>query len=282
MAAYLNVLKKMKTMLVKRIITALIITIVGVTFIFIGGWPFVFFISIILAVASWEYWNMYRKGGYSPNAAVIFAAVVLLAIMRFQKGFEGGDIIITGAVLAAMAFHTISYELGQPNTSLDFGITLGGILYIGWLGSYLISIRFLPDGLWWLLLTIPTVGISDGGAFLIGTRWGKNKIAPRLSPKKTWEGYLGGVIFGLIGGALLGALCHQNAPQITIFHGLILGAIVSFLTPLGDLGESMLKRQFDLKDSSNLLPGHGGFMDRIDSWLWAACLGYYTIVWFFI
>jgi len=282
MAVYLNVLKKTTTMLAKRVITALIITIVGVTFIFIGGWPFVFFICFILAVAAWEFWNMFRKGGYSPNAAVIFSSVVFIAILRFQNGFVGGDIIITGAVLAAMALHAISYELGQPNTSLDFSITLGGILYIGWLGSYLISIRFLPDGLWWLLVTILSVGIIDGGAFLIGSRWGKNKIAPRLSPKKTWEGFLGGIIFGLVGGALLGAFCHNYAPQITIYSGLILGAILSLLTPLGDLGESMLKRQFDMKDSSNLLPGHGGFMDRIDSWLWAACLGYYIIIWFFI
>jgi phosphatidate cytidylyltransferase len=269
-------------MLTKRLITAFCILVVGVTFIFIGGWPFVFFISILLAVASWEYWNMYKKGGYAPNAAVIFPAVVFMVITRYQYGFEGSDVIITAAVLTAMAFHTISYELGQPNTSLDFGITLGGMLYIGWLGSYLVSIRFLADGLWWLMLAIPVVGIADGGAYFIGSRWGKNKIAPRLSPNKTWEGYLGGVIFGIVGGAVLGSLWHNFAPAITVMNGLILGAILGFLTPLGDLGESMLKRQFDIKDSSNLLPGHGGIMDRIDSWLWAACIGYYVIIWFFL
>lgn len=268
-------------MLTKRLITASIIIIIGVAFIFLGGWPFVFFISIILAVGSWEYWNMYKKGGYAPNAAVIFPAVVSLVILRYLFAFENSDIILTGAVLTAMAFHTISFELGHRNTSIDFGITLGGILYIGWLGSYLISLRFLPDGLWWILLAIPTVGIADGGAYLIGTRWGKNKIAPRVSPKKTWEGYLGGVIFGIIGGAILGLWFHNYAQQINLLNGLILGALLGFLTPLGDLGESMLKRQFDIKDSSNLLPGHGGIMDRIDSWLWGACISYYMIIWFF-
>ncbi len=269
-------------MLIKRLITASIITIIGVIFIFVGSWPFVFFISILLAIASWEYWNMYQKGGYAPNAAVIFSSVVSLAILRYLFGFENSDIILTFAVLTAMAFHTISYELGHLNTSIDFGITLGGILYIGWLGSYLISLRFLPDGIWWILLSIPTVGIADGGAYLIGTRLGKNKIAPRLSPKKTWEGYLGGVIFGIIGGAILGMIFHNSAPQITLLDGLILGATLGFLTPLGDLGESMLKRQFNIKDSSNLLPGHGGMMDRIDSWLWAACISYYMITWILI
>ncbi len=269
-------------MLLKRLRTAAVIAIIGISFVFLGGWYYVFFISVLLAVASWEYWNIYRKGGYAPNAAVIFPAVVFFVILRFQNGFEHSDIVLTLATLTAMAFHTISYELGQKNTSIDFGITLGGILYIGWLGSYLISLRFLPNGLWWVMLSIPLVSIVDSGAYFIGSRFGKNKMAPRLSPNKTWEGYLGGVLFGVIGGALLGSLWHSFAPPITLVRGLMLGATLGFLTPLGDLGESMLKRQFDIKDSSNLLPGHGGFMDRIDSWLWAACISYYLITIFFI
>jgi len=269
-------------MLIKRIITASIIIIIGVIFIFIGGWPFVIFISSLLAVASWEYWNIFQKGGYSPNAAIIFIAVGSLIVLRYLFDFIYSDIVLSLAVLAAMAYNTIRYELGRSNTSIDFGITLGGILYIGWLGSYLISLRFLPDGLWWILLAIPTVGIADGGAYLFGTRLGKHKMAPRLSPKKTWEGYFGGVLFGILGGALLGMIFHNSAPQISILDGLILGAILGFITPLGDLGESMLKRQFNLKDSSNILPGHGGMMDRIDTWLWAACLSYYLIVWILI
>ncbi len=269
-------------MLAKRIRTAAIIAVVGITFIILGGWYYVFFISILLSLASWEYWNMYCKGGFAPNAAVIFPAVIFLVILRFQKGFESSDLVLTIAILAAMAFHTISYELGHKTTSTDFGITLGGILYIGWLGAYLISLRFLPYGGWWLMLSIPIVALADTGAYFIGSRFGKNKMTPRLSPHKTWEGYLGGVLFAIIFGALFGAIWHNFAPTITIKNGLMLGAILGFLTPLGDLGESMLKRQFEIKDSSNLLPGHGGVMDRINSWLWAACLSYYVIIFFFI
>ena len=269
-------------MLTKRIRTAAIMIVVGVSFVALGGWYYVFFISIILAVASWEYWNMYRNGGFAPNPAVIFPAVIFLVVMRYQNGFVGSDFVLTISVLTALAFHTISYELGHQNTSIDFGITLGGILYIGWLGAYLISLRFLPDGLWWLMLAIPIVAVADGGAYLFGSNFGKNKMAPRLSPNKTWEGYLGGDLFAIISGALLGALWHNYAPAITVRNGLMLGIILGILTPLGDLGESMLKRQFDIKDSSNLLPGHGGFMDRIDTWLWAAAIGYYVIELFFI
>ncbi len=269
-------------MLIKRLITAAILLLVGTTFILLGNWYYLFFVTVILAIAAWEYWQIYQKGGFAPNAPILFGAIIFLAFTRFQNGFIGSDIILAGSVLLAMAFHTISFELGNQNASIDFGITLGGILYIGWLGGYFISLRFLPDGLWWVMLVIATVAIADSGAYFIGSKFGKNKMSPRVSPKKTWEGYLGGVIFSLIGGSILGMIFHNQAPEITMVNGLTIGAVLGILTPLGDLGESMLKRQFDIKDSSNLLPGHGGFMDRIDLQLWAACIGYYMITWFFL
>ena len=228
-------------MLAKRLTTIAIILPVGIFFVALGGWFYTFFIAIILAIAAWEYWQIYQKGGYAPNAPVLFSAVVVLVFTRSQFGLEGSDIIFAVAVLAAMAFHTISYELGQPNPSIDFGITLGGILYIGWLGSYLISLRFLPHGFWWLLLAILTIGVGDSGAYLIGSRFGKNKMAPRVSPHKTWEGYLGGVLFSMLGGSLIAILAHTQAEQITIFNGLLLGAILGIITPLGDLGEKHVK-----------------------------------------
>lgn len=268
-------------MLNKRLITAAIIIPIGVGFIALGGWFFTLFIAVVLAVAAWEYWLLYQTGGFSPNAPLLFSSVIAFVISRFLFPFEYDVFILTVSILIAMAFHTISYELGRDHASIDFGITLGGILYIGLLGSFLISLRNLPHGLWWMMLSIPTVALGDAGAYFIGVRFGKHKMAPRVSPKKSWEGYLGGVLSCVIGGALLGLLWHNQAPQITLTNGLILGAVLGILTPLGDLGESMLKRQFNVKDSSNLLPGHGGFMDRIDSWLWAAPISYYLIIWFF-
>jgi phosphatidate cytidylyltransferase len=103
-------------------------------------------------------------------------------------------------------------------------------------------------------------------------------MAPRLSPKKTWEGFAGGVLTSTLSGALIGALWGLVTPALTPGRGAFLGLALGVLTPLGDLGESMIKRQFGEKDSSHLLPGHGGVFDRIDSWLWAAVIGYYMIV----
>jgi phosphatidate cytidylyltransferase len=269
-------------MLTKRLTTAAILIPIILSFMFLGGWYYLIFITVFLTIAAWEYWQIFKKGEYSPNAPLLFASIIILTFVRYEHGFLGSDIILAAAVMIALAFHTIGYELGHEKSSLDFGITMGGILYLGWLGSYLISLRFLPNGLWWMLLVVPAVSIADSGAYFIGSKFGRNKMSPKVSPKKTWEGYLGGVIFCLIGGAILGMVLHNRAPEITIVNGLIMGTILGIITPMGDLGESMLKRQFNIKDSSNLLPGHGGFLDRIDSMLWAACIGYYLIIWFFI
>lgn len=267
-------------MLNKRIATVVVIIPVSVTFVVIGGWPFFLFICAILGISTWEYWRMFKQGGFSPNPSVLFAGVLLLAAARNFEGFNHSDWIITLIILAAMTAHTIMYERGREQSATDFGITLAGVFYIGWLGSYFLSVRQLPDGLWWLLFLIPVAGIGDAGAYFIGKKFGKTKLAPKVSPHKTWEGYFGGILFATIGGAVLASLWQLKVPVFNVSQGLLLGLILGVVTPLGDMGESMLKRQFNLKDTSQLLPGHGGFLDRIDTWLWSAAIGFYLITWF--
>lgn len=132
-----------------------------------------------------------------------------------------------------------------------------------------------------MLTALPAIWLADGGAYLVGRKNGKHKMAPRVSPGKSWEGYLAGVLFGALGTMGLAFLWGLNAPEITPFRGFLLGAVISVLAPLGDLGESMLKRQFGIKDSGVFLPGHGGALDRVDSTLWAAFIGYLmiTLLW---
>jgi phosphatidate cytidylyltransferase len=110
-------------------------------------------------------------------------------------------------------------------------------------------------------------------------------MAPRLSPKKSWEGYAASVFTGMIGGAFL-VYAYSTfgyfSGHITILQGALLGLVMGALPPLGDLGESMIKRQSGIKDSSDIIPGHGGFFDRVDSWLWGAVIGYYFLVFFIL
>jgi phosphatidate cytidylyltransferase len=117
--------------------------------------------------------------------------------------------------------------------------------------------------------------------------YGKHKMTPRLSPKKSWEGYFAGLFTSILVGAFFSyafsSLGHQPlGGMITPLQGAFLGLVIGALAPLGDLGESMLKRQGGLKDSSNVFPGHGGFFDRIDSWIWGAALGYLMIQFFIL
>lgn len=267
-------------MLVKRLLVVIVLIPIGIGVIVVGGPIYALVATVILCVAAWEYWHIFRLDGLAPSAALVIGGVAAISVARAAAGFAFGDLILAVAGLAALTFHLISFERGREKAGTDFGVTLGGILYLGWIGAYLISLRDLPDGKWWVLLVLPVIWIADSGAYLIGRRWGRHKLAPRLSPHKTWEGYFGGILFGVLGGAVLGALWSLVVPRITAWAGALMGLILATLTPLGDLGESMFKRQAGLKDSSNIIPGHGGFFDRIDSWLWGAVIGYYLITWF--
>jgi len=263
----------------QRMIVTIIIIPLTVGAVYIGGWFYLTLILVMLGASAWEYWHMFQKEGVYPSRSVLVGGVLLLAISRDWQGFTFSDLLLSAIILIAMFVHTIAYERGIDSSASSFAATLSGVLYLGWIGSYLFSLRNLPDGTWWTLTVVPGAALADSGAYIFGKRFGKHRFSPRVSPKKTWEGYLGGILFSTVFTTLLAAFWHLRAPAITPQAGLIIGAILSILCPFGDLGESMLKRQFGLKDTSNLIPGHGGMFDRIDSWLWASVIGYYLVLW---
>jgi phosphatidate cytidylyltransferase len=272
-------------MLVKRTVVALVLLPIGLAAIFIGGWIFAAVIALIVGLAAWEYARLFQQGGYQLGTVLVVGGAVLLAVGRAWNGFESAPWILSASILAAMAYHLLAYERGRDQAGSDFAISLSGILYLGWIGAYLISLRQLPEGEWWLLVILPAVWLADMGAYFAGTRFGKHKLSPRLSPNKTWEGYLAGIPASVIGTALLAALFQiwtGPSSAITPLRGALVGLVMSVLTTFGDLGESMIKRQVGVKDSGNLLPGHGGVFDRIDSWLWGGVIGYYLVVWLFL
>ena len=267
-----------KNMLAQRLIVAIVFIPLGVLIVSLGGWFLAAGVMLGLGYGAWEYWRLFRKGGYRPSAPLLILGVVGLALVRQIQQSPNSDVVLAAVVLAAMAVHLFQFEKGDKASAIDFNITVGGILYLGWLGSYIISLRGLPDGTWWLLLVLPAVWFADGAAYFVGSHFGRHKMSVRASPNKSWEGYLGGVVAAALGCLLLASLWHLRSPAVTPMKGLILGLVVAAVSPLGDLGESMLKRGFGVKDTSQLLPGHGGIMDRIDSWLWAAPIGYYLII----
>ena len=267
--------------MLRRVFTALVLAAVGLPAIIFGGLFYFLLIAVFLVGAAWEYVRLFRAVQYEPSEIITVGGVLVIATARFFFT-EAAIPVFVLLVLLAMTVHLFAFERGRDQAALDFAITLTGIVYIGWLGSYLLDLRSLPDGVWWWLLVLPIVWAGDIGAYSLGAVYGKHKMTPRLSPKKSWEGYFAGVFTSVLIGAFFAYAFSSMGPKplnglIDPLQGALLGLFIGAVAPLGDLGESMLKRQSGLKDSSNIFPGHGGFLDRIDSWIWGAVIGYFVI-----
>ena len=269
-------------MLIKRVLAALVMAAIGIPAIIFGGIYYFLLISFFILMATWEYVKIFEKSLHTPSMIITVGGVALILLTRNYLP-EASAMLLTGLILLAMTVHLFSFEKGRDTAATDFAITLGGILYLGWLGSYLVDLRSLPQGLWWFFLTLGSVWIADSAAYFIGGKFGRHKLSPRLSPKKSWEGYFAGVVFGTLSAiGLTVAFQSWGGLNASLWQGGLLGLVMSVFTTLGDLGESMIKRQAGVKDSSSIISGHGGFLDRIDAWLWAAAIGYFMINWLFL
>ena len=272
--------------MLRRTFTALVLAAVGLPAIIYGGLFYFLLMAVFLIGAAWEYVRLFRAVQFEPSEIVTVGGVLIIATARFFL-VDAAIPAFVLLVLLAMTVHLFAFERGRDQAALDFGVTVAGIVYVGWLGSYLIDLRFLPDGVWWWLLVLPIVWAGDTGAYSIGAVYGNHKMTPRLSPKKSWEGYFAGLFTSVLIGAFFAYAFSSIGPQplhglINPLQGGLLGLVIGGLAPLGDLGESMLKRQGGLKDSSSIFPGHGGFLDRIDSWIWGAAIGYFMIQFLFL
>lgn len=262
-------------MLRTRVLSAavLIPLVAGVTY--AGGWWLTGALFVVTVRAAYELFQLMASAGYQPSlqaSAIVIA--LLLAIARFP------ELHLTGLVLAAAVIGTLIYQLlrppkGRPTES--WALTLGAALWLGWLISHFVLLRDLspPFGLGigtrWLVLMFLTTWVNDSAAYFVGKAIGRHRCCPYLSPKKTWEGTIGGWLGGVAATVLLG----YALVDLPWLHGLVLGALVATVAPFGDLAKSMVKRQMGVKDFSALIPGHGGMFDRIDSLLFVAPVVYY-------
>lgn len=263
--------------MVRRTLTAVVLLVVLVPAVYIGGIPYFLILAAFACTAAWEYMRMFVLRGFEPSPAItIGATLAVLAGRAFWP--ELAATILTAAVLLSMVWHLYRYERGRDQAAVDMLVTLGGIVYLGWVTAYLIDLRLLPGGFGWLVLVLSSVWIADSVAYFVGMRFGRHKMSVRLSPKKSWEGYLAGVLGGTaFAGILAWLLADIGFLGLSVLQGICLGMMLSSLTTLGDLGESLFKRFAGVKDSGTFLPGHGGAFDRIDSLIWAGVLGYFWI-----
>jgi len=269
-------------MLAKRAASAGVMLVVGFVLVFIGDWVFTLAVALILAIASWEFCRMFIQGGYHPSLPLLSISNALLAIAASFQETELLLGLLAFLSLFTITYHVLSYPKHPDTSAIDLAASLAGLIFIGFFGSYLVRLRFLPDGLYWLILVVAPAGISAIGAYFFGSLFGRHKLASALSPNKTMEGYLGGLLASMITGYAAGAISGIYNAAFSGLQGLLIGLIIGIFCPLGDLGKSVFKRQFNLKHTSNLIPGHGGVLDRVDTWLWAGVIGYYLVTVFYL
>jgi phosphatidate cytidylyltransferase len=268
-------------MLSQRVKAALIFVPLVLILIFFGGWPFNLFVAAILLFATVEFSRLFGQMGYHPSLPLQLFGVLLLVFLRWFLNNTFLDALLSLLLFLTTVVALVQHETGGQKAAINFAINLSGMLYIGWVGSFLIALRALENGQGWMLTALPAVWLADCGAYFVGRRWGKRKMAPRLSPGKTWAGLIGAVITGTFSGMLLILLWRAVGllpPSTPLWQGLVIGLLLSALTPVGDLVISLFKRAADVKDTGSLIPGHGGVLDRIDTWIWAALLGYYLVI----
>jgi phosphatidate cytidylyltransferase len=264
-----------------RLVVILILIPTGVGILLAGGAVFTGLVMLLLGMASWEYARLFSTAEKPIPPGILAAGCVGLIALRGFCGFDHTGIALSAVIFLSLIWFLFRFELaGERKAASAMGLTLGGTLYLGWLGAYFVSLRMLPYGYWWFLICLAAVGAADSSAYLVGRKWGRHPLARLISPKKTWEGFIGGVAGSALAGTAVGWLLRWPAGAasgISPAVGLLLGLLIGILSPLGDLGISMIKREVAQKDSGDFFPGHGGVLDRIDSWLVMAVVGFYTI-----
>jgi phosphatidate cytidylyltransferase len=265
-------------MLKTRFMVAVIALPILIAVVWIGGWLFALVVLAALLLAGDEYVRLLRQGNHRPPELLVLSLIALLWSATWFKHPDWREPEIALVLIVAVLYAIISMERSRPPQISDLALAIFGGLYLGWLGSYIVAIRQFDEGAYLTLLIYGCVAFSDSAAYFVGRTWGKHKLSPRVSPKKTWEGYLGSVIGGpLFGG---GVALLVNHDVLTWAHGAALGLLIGTLGTVGDLAISVIKRQVGAKDSSHLIPGHGGILDRTDSVLVAAAVGYFYLAWF--
>ncbi len=257
--------------MIQRLIVGLIALPFVLLPIWVGGaWSALLIVIIGLAVG-WEFYELMETGGYRPVRWLGLPWLALLILTGWQPQLPLLVPLLSAGFIATLIYAL--YETQQPASGwMSTGI---GALYIGTMLGQALALRLLPNGLWWLMLGILITWTNDTVAYFVGVTVGHHKLWPRLSPKKSWEGTIG----GWIGAALMGGALAAYTPLHAGWgFGLLLGFAGGVLALFGDLSVSMLKRQVGAKDTGKLLPGHGGVFDRMDSILFVLPFVYQVVV----
>lgn len=264
---------------ISRVITGVIISLISIAAIVLGSIPLYVSMILIITLCSKEFVKILTHKGFHPSLTIILFSAVIFTTLTFFHRF---DLVPSMLTLTIMASFLIVLFRGRQPYIVNVATTVLGALYCGWLPCHILLIRqigldrvsafkFVPsEGLCLLMFVFLAVALTDIGAYYFGVNFGKRKLAEVISPKKTVEGALGG---GLC--AILISCLGVFYTELSLCQCIIGGLIVTMSAQLGDLSESLIKRDAGVKDSSDILPGHGGMLDRFDGYIFALPVSYY-------
>jgi phosphatidate cytidylyltransferase len=227
---------------------------------------FVVFVTALVVVAVFELATALRTKGRLRSRWPLVGLSGAMVPLAFYFGPEGQLWAFLGAIALVAIIRALRPLFDKPSlesTLPDIGVAIMVLGYVPFLAGFAVAIAALPGGQLWVLAGVAIVVAVDTGAYVTGLSFGRTPMAPKISPKKTWEGFAGSLIVALIAGSLLGTFMLG----VPLWVSLLLGAVLVGSATLGDLVESLIKRDLEIKDISSWLPGHGGFLDRVDSML---------------
>ena len=255
-----------------RMLTGFIMGTIAMSAIIYGKWAILLMLLVIIFFASKEYVKILEYKGFYPSLKVMFLSQLIIASIAYFQRFDLVAVALTFCSIGA--FMWVLFRGRQPYIA-NVATTLLGIIYCGWFPLHLIFLRHLSserfhDGLGFVVLMFTAILMTDIGCYYAGRHLGKHKLAPIVSPNKTIEGSIGGAIAAVIGALIIGYFL-----QLEWYFSVMLGFLCTVFAQIGDLCESLLKRDAGVKDSGHSLPGHGGFLDRTDSFILTIPVMYY-------
>lgn len=242
-----------------------------IIFVFLGGIYLKSFIFALSIMGLWEFYNALREKDFKPISSAGYILLIIYYLLNSK--FESMMYIIVAATFILLIIPVINLEY----TFIDVSLTLLGFIYCGILFSfvYLVSVKPLGEFLVWIIF----IGswLSDTAAFYSGKFFGKHKLSPKVSPKKTIEGSIGGLLGATIFSGIFGIVVQRYVNIMPIYNYFLMGTLCGLFGQLGDLVASSIKRHVQIKDYSNLIPGHGGILDRFDSIIFSAAVVFYYL-----
>jgi len=267
-------------MLKYRVITGA----VGVPLVILAIWfgdPWPWFSLLIAAAALAGTYEFYHMANFDRREPLIYLGLLWTLALVLSPHYRSPDVL--PIVITATMLVSLICLLRRPSRERVFhnwAWTIVGALYVGWMLSYWLSLRGLEDGRNWVYLAMLTTFANDTGAFFIGRARGKHRLAPAISAAKTWEGAIGGLICAILAAIVIAMVLNLISPfTFKYWQIILLGFLIGLFAQLGDLVESLLKRNMGVKESGNLLPGHGGILDRFDSLIFVGAVVYYYVIW---